>query len=231
MQNNAPLPERVLIIAAHPDDIEFTCAATVAKWTDGGSQAYLVLATSGDKGTKDRSLSPHRLAEIREAESLASAEVLDISDVIFLRKLDGEVEADLAFRNQLSALIRSFAPDVLLTHDPWRRYQIHPDHRAVGTAAVDAVVTARDHLYVPEQLAAGLEPHHVSHVFLFSTDSPDHLEDVSDFMDKKLEALGCHASQVGQVADWRDRVTLWAEQTGELIGVQYAEAFKHLELR
>ena len=230
MQNNSIVPGSVLVVVAHPDDMEFTCAGTVAKWADAGSSVHLVLATSGDKGTKDRSVSPHSVAEVREREQRAAADTLGIADVTFLRHRDGELEVSMAFRNQISTLIRKFEPDALVTHDPWRSYQIHPDHRAIGTVSVDAIVAARDHLYVPEQLVAGLEPHHTSHVFLFSTDAPDHLEDISDFMDKKLESLARHASQLGHLPNWQERVIQWAELTGERIGVRYAEAFKHIEL-
>jgi LmbE family N-acetylglucosaminyl deacetylase len=230
VQNNSIVPRRALAIVAHPDDMEFTCGGTLAKWSDAGCEVRLVVATSGDKGTKDRSLSPHALADIREREQREAAETLGIRDVTFLRRPDGELEVTLAFRNQLSALIRAFEPEILITHDPWRPYQIHPDHRVIGTVSVDAIVAARDHLYVPEQLAAGLEPHHTSHVFLFSTDAPDHLEDISDHMDKKLRALGRHASQLGHLPNWQERVIQWAELTGERIGVRHAEAFKHIEL-
>ncbi|MDQ3855620.1 MAG: PIG-L family deacetylase, partial [Chloroflexota bacterium] len=179
---------------------------------------------------KDRATSPHAIAEIREREQSAAAEVLGIRKVTFLRHRDGELEVSMAFRNQLSAVIRASEPEALITHDPWRPYQIHPDHRVIGTVSVDAIVAARDHLYVPEQLLAGLEPHHTSHVFLFSTDAPDHLEDISDYMDQKMEALGRHETQLGHLPNWQDRVIQWCKITGERIGVQYAEAFKHIEL-
>lgn len=230
MQNNFPTPSSVLVIAAHPDDMEFTCGGTVAKWADARAAARLVVVTSGDKGTKDRSLSPHRLAELREQEQSEAGQKLGIAETVFLRHRDGELQPDMALRNQLAALVRGFEPDVILTHDPWRPYQIHPDHRAVGAASLDAVIAARDHLYVPEQLVVGLEPHHTSHVFLFSSSSPDHLEDISDYMDRKLDALACHRSQLERVPDWRERVLGWAELTGERIGVRYAEAFKRVEL-
>ena len=230
MQNNSITPRSVLAVVAHPDDMEFTCGGTLAKWAEAGSRVHLVLATSGDKGTKDRSLSPHALADVREEEQRRAAATLGIHDVTFLRHRDGELEVTMAFRNQIGSIIRTAQPDALITHDPWRSYQIHPDHRAIGTVSVDAIVAARDHLYVPEQLLAGLEPHHTSHIFLFSTDAPDHLEDISDFLDKKLEALACHASQLGHLPNWQDRVIQWARLTGERIGVSYAEAFKHIEL-
>ena len=230
MQNNSIVPRSVMVVVAHPDDMEFTCGGTVAKWADAGSQVHLVVATSGDKGTKDRAVSPHSIAELRETEQQRAADLLGVADVTFLRHRDGELEVSMAFRNQVSALIRKYEPEALVTHDPWRSYQIHPDHRAIGTVSIDAIVAARDHLYVPEQLVAGLEPHHTTHIFLFSTDAPDHLEDISDFMDKKMGSLACHASQLGHLPNWQDRVIQWAELTGERIGVQYAEAFKHIEL-
>ncbi|MEJ7654179.1 MAG: PIG-L deacetylase family protein [Chloroflexia bacterium] len=230
MQNNSIVPRTVLVVVAHPDDMEFTCGGAIAKWADAGSSVHLVVATSGDKGTKDRETSPHTMADIREREQAEAAKVLGIQKLTFLRHRDGELEVSMAFRNQLSSVIRTTSPEALVTHDPWRAYQIHPDHRAIGTVSIDAIVAARDHLYVPEQLLAGLEPHHTSHIFLFSTDSPDHLEDVSDFMDRKMDALGCHHSQLDHLPNWRDRVIEWCRLTGERIGVSYAEAFKHIEL-
>ncbi|RJQ39326.1 MAG: PIG-L family deacetylase, partial [Nitrospiraceae bacterium] len=137
--------ERIMVIMAHPDDTEMGCGGTVAKWIKEGHEVRYVVCTNGDKGTKDRELSSHRLAEIREYEQLKAAEVLGVKNVIFLRHRDGELEVTQAFRSELALLIRQYKPHIIVTHDPWRPYLLHPDHRAVGFTTTDAVIAARDH--------------------------------------------------------------------------------------
>jgi LmbE family N-acetylglucosaminyl deacetylase len=148
--------ERVLVIMAHPDDAEFTCSGTLAKWIKAGRQAHYVVCTSGDKGTKDPDMTPHHLAAIREEEQLAAARVLGVETVTFLRHKDGELEASKEFRAEIAMLIRRYKPDIVITHDAWRPYLLHPDHRVVGLTTCDAIVAARDHLFLPGQTAIGL---------------------------------------------------------------------------
>jgi len=155
-QSNDTL-KRVLAIMAHPDDADLTCAGTLAKWIKAGRQVHYVVCTCGDKGTKDPHMTPHRLTAIREEEQLAAARKLGIEAVIFLRHKDGELEATKEFRAEIAMLIRHYKPDIVITHDPWQPYQLHPDHRAVGITVCDAIVAARDHLFLPAQTAIGLE--------------------------------------------------------------------------
>ena len=129
--------ERVMLIAAHPDDPEFGCGGTIAKWAQAGKAITYVLLTSGDKGSKDPNIHPGQLATQREAEQRAAAQVLGVQQVIFLRHPDGLLENNLDLRRQLAGIIRKFKPNVLVAIDPWRRYQLHPDHRAAGFAALD----------------------------------------------------------------------------------------------
>jgi len=222
--------DRVMVIAAHPDDPEFGCAGTVVKWAQAGKHVTYVLLTSGDKGSHDPDLRPGRLAGLRENEQRAAAHDLGVRQVIFLRYPDGLLENTLDLRRQLANLIREHQPHIVITIDPWRHYQLHPDHRAVGQAALDAVYAAREWYIFPEQLAGG-EPWRVKQIYLFWTDAPDHWEDVSEVLERRLEALKRHDSQVnGRWEDIAQRIRQGAKEAGEAHGCAYAEAFKLLKL-
>jgi len=218
----------VLVVSAHPDDAELSCGGTIAKWVAAGRHIHYVICTNGDKGTHDRQLSPHRLAEMREAEQREAAALLGVEDVIFLRHRDGELEESMALRAQLAMLIRHFRPQAIFTHDGWRPYQIHPDHRVVGITTCNAIVSARDHLFLPAMNVIGLEAFAPSELYLWGTDSPDHFEDVSATIDKKIEAVRRHRSQLGQMPKWEDRVRQWAAAAGREAGVDFAEGFKRM---
>ncbi len=210
---------RVMAIFAHPDDAEFICAGTIARFVASGYRAQYVLATSGDKGSDDPAATPEQLATMREAEQLAAAKILGVEEVTFLRHHDGELEVSLPFRRELALVIRRGRPDVVLTFDPWQRYQIHPDHRAVGQTALDAVAAARDHMYYPDQLTDGLREHRVHNVYCFATDQPNYYVDITTTIDRKTEALLAHASQIRTEG-----------LVGQEIGVEYAEAFHYLPM-
>ena len=220
---------RVMAIFAHPDDAEFLCSGTIARYVASGYRAQYVLATSGDKGSDDYSATSAELAALREAEQLAAARVLGVEDVRFLRHLDGEVEVSLPFRRELALVIRQLRPDVILTFDPWQRYQIHPDHRAVGQTALDAVAAARDHLYYPEQLGEEVREHRVHNMYCFATDYPNHYVDITSTIDLKIEALLCHSSQI-RSEGLAERIRARARQAGQELGVEYAEAFHYLPM-
>jgi len=222
--------KRMLIVIAHPDDAEFTCAGTVAGWVKSGCQVHYVVCTSGDKGTKDHNMTPHHLAAIREEEQLAAARVLGVETVTFLRHKDGELEATKEFRAEIAMLIRRYKPDIVVTHDAWRPYQLHPDHRAVGLTTCDAIVAARDHLFLPGQTAIGLEAVEPAELYLWGAAEPDHLVDISETIDLKLEALSQHQSQLRR-PNWRKRIRQWAADTGEPQGMAHAEAFKRISFR
>ncbi len=220
---------RVMAIFAHPDDAEFLCSGAIARFVRSGYRAQYVLATSGDKGSDDRSSTAEQLAATREAEQQAAARVLGIEEVTFLRHLDGEVEVSIPFRRELARVIREGRPDVVLTFDPWQRYQIHPDHRAVGQTTLDAVAAARDHMYYPEQLVDGLTEHRVHNVYFFATDNPNYYVDITSTIETKLEALLCHTSQI-RTEGLAERVRARARIFGQEIGVEYAEAFHYLPM-
>ena len=217
---------RMLIVGAHPDDPEFGCAGMVAKWVQDGNEAHYLLLTSGDKGSHDPALSPGQVARMREAEQSAAAAVLGVSSVTYLREPDGLLEDTLALRKRVCAEIRRVKPHVLVTIDPWRRYQLHPDHRAAGRLALDAAWAAREWHIFPEQLL-GDSPWRVSEVLLFWTDSADYWEDISQTIEKRIQALACHGSQVaGRMEQVAQRIRERTRREGEQHGLAHAEAFK-----
>ena len=220
---------RVMAIFAHPDDADFLCSGAIARFVASGYRAQYVLATSGDKGSDDYSATPEQLAETREAEQLAAAHVLGIEEVTFLRHSDGEVEVNIPFRRELALVIRQGRPDVVLTFDPWQRYQIHPDHRAVGQTALDAVAAARDHMYYPEQLSDELREHRVHNVYFFASDYPNYYVDITSTIEQKIEALRCHASQI-RTEGLEERIRTRTRQAGLVAGVEYAESFHYLPM-
>jgi LmbE family N-acetylglucosaminyl deacetylase len=222
--------ERVMVVAAHPDDPEFGCAGTVVKWAQAGRHITYLLLTSGDKGSHDPDLRPGRLAARREEEQRAAARELGVRETIFLRHPDGLLENTLELRRELCALIRHVRPQIILAIDPWRHYQLHPDHRAAGQAALDAIYAAREWNIFPEQLVESEEPWRVKEAYLFWTGEPDYWEDISCCMDARIAALARHASQVGEdTTQLAERIRARAHEAGEKPGYDFAEAFRHFQ--
>ncbi|HET9017005.1 MAG TPA: PIG-L deacetylase family protein, partial [Thermomicrobiaceae bacterium] len=192
-----PRANRILIVGAHPDDPDFFCAGSVARWAAAGAAVAYVVVTSGDKGNPDPERDPELFMAVREAEQVAAARLLGVEDVAFLRVPDGEVFDTLALRERLTAEIRRFRPDVIVTHDPLTRlYRQHPDHRATGAAALAAAFpSCRLATFFPEQARLGLEPHVVASALLFASDRPDTFVDIAPVFDRKVAALEQHVSQ------------------------------------
>jgi LmbE family N-acetylglucosaminyl deacetylase len=218
-----------MAIFAHPDDAEFICSGTIARLAEAGYRVQYVLATSGDKGSDDPAATPESLAATREAEQRAAAAILGVEEVTFLRHHDGEVEVNIPFRRELALEIRKGRPDLVLTFDPWQRYQIHPDHRAVGQTALDAVAAARDHMYYPEQLAGGLQEHRAHNVLLFGSDEPNFWVDITTTIEKKIAALLAHTSQI-RSEGLAERIRERSRVVGQARGVEFAEAFHYLPM-
>jgi LmbE family N-acetylglucosaminyl deacetylase len=220
-----------MVIFAHPDDAEVQCAGTIALWVEAGKRITYVVLTKGDKGTQDPSMAGDALAQIRQEEQLKAASELGVEKVLFLPNSDGELEVSLERRKILTRIIREHQPEVMITHDPWMRYQLHPDHRASGTLALDAVISARDPLYFSEQVQEGLEPCRVRRALLFASDQPDFWMDIGGTIEKKISALGQHRSQVKRWPNWEEWMRKRAQDAGASQGLKYAEAFKRLILR
>lgn len=232
-----PIPGRVMAIGAHPDDVEFGSGATIFNWTTNGSDAAIVVLTDGSKGSWDPAIDRSLLIEERKSEQRRAATILGATSVEWLDQIDGELSHTPELRREIARLIRVHQPDVVLTHDPWQRYQLHPDHRTTGFLALDAVVAAREPLFYPDQ---GLEPHRPSTILLWAADEPDHAEPVGDrAFDAKIEALLCHASQsettMGNAAlsdEARDRFTervdSWLRSSASRFDTDRAESFKRI---
>ncbi|MFC4010653.1 PIG-L deacetylase family protein [Nonomuraea purpurea] len=233
------LPEteinRVLVVTAHPDDADFGAAGSVALFVDKGVEVTYLLVTDGDAGGNERTLDNSGMADLRRAEQRAAAKAVGVTDVRFLGYADGQVVPSLELRRAIARVIRQVRPDLVITHHPDRNYRFvapsHPDHRAVGGAALDAVYPdARNPYAFPELLREeGLEAWTVREVWLNGGMNPNHWVDVTEAMDRKLAALQSHVSQVSHVEGFADfvksRFAAWAEEAGLGEG-RYAEAFQ-----
>jgi LmbE family N-acetylglucosaminyl deacetylase len=225
-----------MAIVAHPDDIEFSCAGTVARWVKEGCKVVYVLCTSGDVGIAEPGMSRARAAEIREAEQRAAAEVAGVKEVIFLREPDGMLENTLTLRKRLVREIRRFKPEVVICGDPtivWAgpNYINHPDHRAAAVAAIDAVFPAAGQPNLFEELAEeGLTAHKVRKVYVQAwDDKADLFVNISETIDLKIEALRKHTSQM---RDWdpEPMVKEWAAGAAKGKEMAYAEAYRVVTL-
>jgi LmbE family N-acetylglucosaminyl deacetylase len=231
-----PTPERVLVVAAHPDDIEFGAAGTIARWVAEGAEVRYLLMTRGDKGSDDPAADPVAIARLREQEQRAAATEIGVAGVDFLDEPDGQVEPSLRLRERVTYAIRSFRPEVVMTHDPTvvfvnNEWVNHPDHRAVGQVTVDAVFpTARDPLNFREHLDRGLGPWKVAELFLWSTNEANEIADIGDTLDRKIAALGHHASQFHDFAETARWLRRHAEELGERTGYRAAEGFRRVML-
>ena len=223
-------PRRALVVMAHPDDIEFTCGGTVAALADDGWQVAFCLVTSGDKGSKDPNLSPADLAALREAEQQAAAAELGVQRCIFLRWPDGFVEDGPELRAALVRVVRQTRPELLITWDGYRGFN-HRDHRTVGLAALDAVFPlARNPNTYAEQLTDGLEPHRVNTVLLAGAREPNYWVDVSDQLERRIDALFRHATQV-QALNREEMAKRMAQRQKRAAAegrVPWAESFRRL---
>ena len=238
MSLDLPVPARALAIAAHPDDVEFGCGGTLAKWAVAGCEISHLVCTDGSKGSWDPADDPATLVTTRQDEQRAAAAALGgKGSVVFLAWRDGELESGLRQRADVCWWIRRLRPDVVLGHDPWKRYRLHPDHRHAGYLAVEGIVAARDPHFFPEQ---GEAPHRPSHLLLWEADEPDHVEDIGTSIDAKLTALLEHRSQLrttmdiddlgaaDQVERFREKIRRRAADAGEAEAVAYGERFKLL---
>ena len=230
--------QRILVIAAHPDDIDFSAAGTIAGWTDAGIEVTYCLVTDGDAGGYDESVPRSEMAPLRRKEQTAAAACVGVQDLHFLGYPDGRVEATLALRKDLARVIRQVRPDRVACPSPDRNYQrigaSHPDHRAVGSAALDAVYPdARNPFAFPELLAdEGLEPWKAREVWVSAAPGPDHYVDVTDTFHRKVAALRAHESQTGHMDNLEDMLRGWLAHNAERAGLpagHLAEAFQVLD--
>lgn len=234
MEQQERTPRRVLVIMAHPDDAEFGCAGSVARWVEAGAEVIYCIVTDGAAGDNDPDADLSALAQQRQAEQRAAAEKVGVKEVHFLGYPDGTLQPTLEVRRDLTRIIRQVRPDRVVCQDPTTvfvngSYVNHPDHRAVGEAAIYAVFpSAVTRPVFPELLQEGLEPHQVIELYLDLTLEPTVYVDISATIDRKVEALLCHKSQVGpDVEQW---IREWGVETGKKAGCAYAEAFRVIRL-
>lgn len=223
----------ILVVTPHPDDAEFGVAGTVARWTKQGKQVAYVVCTNGNKGTSDPNIKPEQLAEIRQGEQRAAAEVLGVQEVVFLDNPDQGLEDTPEFRKQIVRMIRLFRPETVVTADPYRRYIWHRDHRIAGQVTIDAVFPfARDHLAYPELLEEDLQPHKVKEMLFWASENINYLSDITDTFELKLAALRCHESQVSsmKVSDLEDWLRQRCSDLAEGEDFDLAEAFHREEI-
>ncbi len=233
LTTNLPTPSVVLAVGAHPDDIEFGCGATLAKWASAGATIHHLVLTDGAKGSWDPQRDVAALVTRRQHEQRHAAEVLGGGDVVFLGRRDGELQNGVTEQWEVCLRIRQLRPDVVLGHDPWRRYRLHPDHRHAGFILTDAVVAARDPHFFSDQ---GLAPHRPTALLLWEADEPNHVEDVVAFAETKIAALLAHESQFettmgidtsesAPIEGFTRRMHAQLGEHGSLVGLAQGESF------
>ena len=227
-------PERAMLVIPHPDDGEGGVGGTVAKWVAEGTEVVFVLCTNGNKGTSDPEMTTEKLAAIREGEQAAAAAALGVTEVIYLRYGDGELEDTSKFRGELVRAIRKHKPDVVFCTDPFRQtFYMHRDHRISGQVTLDAVFPyARDFLHYNEHIQEGLETHKVGDVLMWGTEHPDTFIDITDTIETKITALKNHASQLSDSGRNVDHfVKVNAQNQGQMANMPYAEGFRRIKFR
>jgi len=228
-------PESAMVIEAHPDDIEFSCAGTLARWAKAGARISFVLCTSGDVGIDQPGMTRQRAGEIREAEALEAAKIIGATEVIFLREPDCLLQATLELRKRLVREIRRFRPEVVICGDPtivWAGgdYINHPDHRAAANAALDAVFPAAGQPNLFEELRdEGLEAHKTRKVYVTSWSKGEVFVNIEETIDFKIAALRAHKSQM---KDWDPEESLreWAAESASGKEMAYAEGYRVVTL-
>jgi LmbE family N-acetylglucosaminyl deacetylase len=226
--------QRILVVMAHPDDVDFGTAGSVAAWTDRGIEVTYCIVTDGDAGGSDRSISRSDMAALRREEQEAAAHIVGVKDVTFLGFPDGRVTPSIELRRDISRQIRRVRPDRVVCQSPermWERiYASHPDHLAAGEAAVCAVYPdARNPFAHPELLEEGYEPHTVGELWVVAFSAPNVAVDVTKTFDRKIEALRCHRSQVGEGEQLPTMIRSWLEPMGKAAGLPaggLAESFR-----
>ncbi|MDP3064053.1 MAG: PIG-L deacetylase family protein [Chloroflexota bacterium] len=228
-------PQRALVIFAHPDDAEFGCSGTVAKWTREGAKVFYTVCTNGDKGSNDPNMTSERLVKLRHQEQLDASKVLGVEEVVFLNNPDGGLEDTTDLRRDMVRSIRRFKPDIVICPNAFYQTRFsHRDHRVAGIVALDAMFPyARDRLHYPELLKEGLEPHKTAMALMWGSEEPDEFIDISSTIETKIKALLCHKSQAvdGAWAKIGDRMKDGAREAGKKAELECAEAFRKIPFR
>ncbi len=236
MEQFDEIPERAMVVCAHPDDAEIGAGGTTALWAENGCEISYVVCTTGSSGSNDEEMTSDRIVDIRRKEQEEAASVIGVTNLVMLPYPDGHLEANREFLGEIVKTIRAHRPDVIFTHDPFRFNGFnHRDHRNTGITVQDAVYPyARDHLHFPEQVAKGLEPHKVRDVFFWHSDNPNVVIDITTSIDRRIDALSRHRSQVPGLSSrsGSDRgIRNRARAVAEGMPFEYGEAFRRISTR
>jgi len=224
--------KKVMVVAAHPDDADFYCGGTIAKWIEQGARVKYLICTDGALGSEEEEKNPLELVELRKKEQETANEKLEVEETIWLNYPDMSLPAGEELREKIAMEYRRFCPEIVFSFDPWLRYELHPDHTIAGREAIYARLAAKMPMKYAQNEHGGLKAWSVSEMYLFKTDAPDMWVDTEDQLEKKLAALECHFSQFGAfVQDRESGMALLKEmshrhpETGRV-----SEGFKHLVL-
>lgn len=234
-----PLPDeeisKVLIVTAHPDDLDFGCSGSIALWVRKGIEVSYVICTNGDQGGEDPSVPREEMPKIRQKEQRDAGAVVGVSQITFLGYRDGWLEPTIQLRKEIVRQIRIHKPDRLVIQSPernWDRlFSSHPDHMAAGEAAIQAVYPDARNAFAFEDLLKeeGLEPHRVKEVWVMSAKDPNHVVDITETIDLKIKALHAHVSQTAHNPKMEEMIRSWGERSAEIMGLgagKYAEIFR-----
>ena len=223
--------QKIMAIAAHADDIEFSCSGTMTKLASEGKELTYVVLSAGEKGNK-KDIPKSKIIDIRKKEQREAAKIIGVKNVVFLDMEDGTIKNDEKLRKELVKLIRTYKPDIIFTFDPdcslENFYTYHSDHRETAIAVFDAASPrAGNKYYYPE---LDIEPHRIESFYFFGTDNPNEFLDITEFIDIKIKAIKCHESQMMFDNEPLDKfVKKRAEEFGKKINIKYAEAFRKVE--
>jgi LmbE family N-acetylglucosaminyl deacetylase len=227
--------KKILVVVAHPDDAESFCGGTIARLTRVGNSITLLMCTNGDRGSHDHRLRPTELIRMRQKEQEEARQILGVEELIWLGYRDGELAHMNDLRERVIRVIRQFQPNIILTFDPWKHYEFHPDHRAVGFVVSEARMLADLPWICPEFTLEGLAPWHTEELYLFAPEEPNYWVDVTDTIDLKIQSRLAHHSQNDFIhceADtlaFKEQIRTWAREANAPPGFQYAEAFHKVD--
>ena len=236
MERKAPVTgKKILVVVAHPDDAEAFCGGTLIRLAKAGNNLHLVMSTNGDRGSHDYRMRPTDLMSMRRQEQEEARQIVGIDEISWLGYRDGELANMSDLRERIIRVIRQYQPNIILTFDPWKHYEFHPDHRTVGFVVSEARMLADLPWVCPEFTLEGLVPWHAEELYLFAPEEPNYWVDITDTVDLKVKSRLVHHSQndfihcEADAQNFADQIKTWARKNGEPNGVQYAEAFHKVD--
>ncbi|MDO8435874.1 MAG: PIG-L deacetylase family protein [bacterium] len=231
------MKNKFLAISAHPDDLDFTCAGTISKMAQENNEVFYLIISDGSKGSHKVKFSSKKLAKIRQTEQKRAANVLGVNNVFFLGLKDGEIENTQFLRKKIVQIIRKVKPEIILSFDPANHsfdnpHRFHRDHRQTAEAVFDSIYPAAGSAsFFPELLKQGYQPHQIKEIWFFATEKPNKFIDITQTIDKKIEALSQHSSQIADLKAIENKVRAWSKIAGKKKGYRYAEFFRMLKFK